>query len=113
MPVDMSVANRIATVVINRPEKLNALDFETIRLLQEALSECEAESGVGAIVLTGAGDSAGAGADVADLAASIRGGTARALREVIGRGQGLTRRIENFPKPVVVAVNGLAARRRV
>lgn len=64
MPVDMSVANRIATVVINRPEKLNALDFETIRLLQEALSECEAESGVGAIVLTGAGDNAGAGADV-------------------------------------------------
>ena len=49
-----------------------------------------------------------AGADIPSLAASIAGGTERALREIVRRGHGLTRRIEEFPKPVIVAVNGLA-----
>jgi enoyl-CoA hydratase/carnithine racemase len=61
------------------------------------------------VVLTGAGDRAfSAGADIGDLAASISGGPERALREVVRRGQGITRRIENFPKPIIAAVNGLA-----
>jgi enoyl-CoA hydratase len=59
--------------------------------------------------LTGAGDRAfSAGADIGSVAASIAGGVEQALREVVRRGQGLTRRIEQFPKPVIVAVNGLA-----
>lgn len=100
-----------ATVVltIDRPEKLNALDYATIDLLQERLDEAEADDAVRAVVLTGAGDRAfSAGADIGDLARSIRAGVAPALREVVRRGQGLTRRIETFPKPLVVAVNGLA-----
>jgi enoyl-CoA hydratase/carnithine racemase len=47
-------------------------------------------------------------ADIPALAASIAGGTERAFREFVTRGQGLTRRIETFPKPVIAAVNGLA-----
>jgi enoyl-CoA hydratase/carnithine racemase len=64
---------------------------------------------VRAVVLTGSGDRAFcAGADIAAIASSLEHGTDRALREVVGRGQGLTQRIENFPKPVIAAVNGLA-----
>jgi enoyl-CoA hydratase len=109
MSVDMTANDRVATVLINRPEKLNALDYATISLLQQAFDECERDDAIQAVILTGAGTRAfSAGADINDLAQSIQGGQDRALREVIGRGQGLTRRIENFTKPVIAAVNGMA-----
>lgn len=99
----------VATITIDRPGKLNALDYATIDALSAALDRAEADAGVRAVVLTGAGRRAfSAGADIGDLAASIAGGVDRALREIVRRGQGLTRRIETFPKPIIVAVNGLA-----
>ena len=102
-------SGRVATLAINRPEKLNALDYLTIDALMGALASIEGDEGVRAVVLTGVGDKAfSAGADINDLARSIDGGVASALREIVGRGQGLTRRIETFPKPIIVAVNGLA-----
>lgn len=99
----------VATVTIDRPHKLNALDYSTIDALMAVLDQVEADDSLRAVILTGAGDRAfSAGADIGDLAQSIRGGVDRALREVVRRGQGLTRRIETFPKPIIVAVNGLA-----
>lgn len=99
----------VATVTINRPDKLNALDYPTIDRLQGTLDEIEGDAAVRAVILTGAGRRAfSAGADIGDLATSIAGGVDQALREVVRRGQGLTRRIETFPKPIIVAVNGLA-----
>jgi enoyl-CoA hydratase/carnithine racemase len=109
MTIDLVNDEGIATITICRPEKLNALDYPTIERLQQALDACEADPVVRAVVLTGSGDRAFcAGADIAAIASSVEHGTDRALREVVGRGQGLTRRIENFPKPVIAAVNGLA-----
>jgi enoyl-CoA hydratase len=100
----------IATVTINRPDKLNALDYATIDQLLATLDQLEADPDVRAVILTGAGRAFSAGADIPALAASIGGGVDRALREVVRRGQGLTGRIETFPKPIIVAVNGLAYR---
>lgn len=109
MSVDLAHSGRIAIITINRPEKLNALDYDTIDSLMRQLDACEADDAVRALVLTGAGDRAfSAGADIECLAGSIAGGVELALREIVARGHGLTRRIENFPKPVIVAVNGLA-----
>jgi enoyl-CoA hydratase/carnithine racemase len=99
----------IATITITRPDKLNALDYATIDQLQAALDELETDPGIRAVIFTGAGKRAfSAGADIGDLATSIAGGVDVALREIVRRGQGLTRRIETFPKPIIVAVNGLA-----
>ncbi|MGK4578633.1 enoyl-CoA hydratase-related protein [Kitasatospora sp. HPMI-4] len=99
----------VATLTIDRPHKLNALDYPTIDALLAALYEVEEDDTLRAVILTGAGERAfSAGADIPSLAVSIAGGTERALREIVARGQGLTRRIETFPKPVIVAVNGLA-----
>lgn len=62
-----------------------------------------------AIILTGAGERAFcAGADIVGFARSVRQGQGPALCEFVGPGQRMTSRIESFPKPIIVAVNGLA-----
>jgi enoyl-CoA hydratase len=100
---------RVALITLNRPEKLNALDYALIDRLMEMLDAAEQDDGIRAVVLTGAGDRAfSSGADIACFAASVRRGQAAALREFVRRGQRLTSRIEAFPKPIIVAVNGLA-----
>lgn len=109
MTVRVGAEKRVATVTIDRPEKLNALDFATIDELGRILDDVEGDDQIRAVILTGAGDRAfSAGADINDIARSVAGGARRALREVVRRGHGLTRRIETFPKPIIVAVNGLA-----
>jgi enoyl-CoA hydratase/carnithine racemase len=109
MTVRMQHRGEIATITIDRPGKLNALDHPTVDRLRSALDEVERDEDVRAVVLTGAGERAfSAGADIPSLASSIAGGVDRALREIVRRGQGLTRQIEELGKPVIVAVNGLA-----
>jgi enoyl-CoA hydratase len=99
----------VALITLNRPEKLNALDYALIDRLMEILDTVERDDALRAVVIIGAGDRAfSAGADIACFAPSIREGQAVALRELVRRGQRMTRRIESFPKPIIVAVNGLA-----
>lgn len=112
MPPDLVVVQRrgpIALFTLNRPEKLNALDYPLIDRLMAELDAAEADDDLRAVVLTGAGERAfSAGADIAGFAASVRRGRAAALREFVRRGQRMTARIESFPKPIIAAVNGLA-----
>lgn len=109
MTVRIEREHQLAVVTIDREHKLNALDYPTIDALLAQLDLLDADDGVRAVILTGAGRRAfSAGADIPSLAASIAGGPDRALREFVRRGHALTRRIEEFPKPVIVAVNGLA-----
>lgn len=99
----------VALITLNRPEKLNALNYPMIDRLLEVLDSIEVEREIRAVILTGAGDRAfSAGADIAAFAPSVRSGPDVALREFVRRGHKLTSRIETFPKPVIVAVNGLA-----
>lgn len=103
------VSNGIALVTLNRPQKLNALNYATVDTLLTLLDDFEADAAVRAVILTGAGDKAfSAGADISEFAGSIKAGPGPALRDFLRRGQRLTARIEAFPKPVIVAVNGLA-----
>jgi enoyl-CoA hydratase/carnithine racemase len=112
MPTDLvAVATHgpVALLTLNRPEKLNALDYPLIDRLMAALDAAEEDDAVRAVVLTGAGERAfSSGADIACFAPSVRRGQASALREFVRRGQRMTARIESFPKPVIAAVNGLA-----
>jgi enoyl-CoA hydratase len=99
----------VALFTLNRPEKLNALDYPLIDRLMAALDAAEEDDHIRAVVLTGAGECAfSSGADIACFAPSVRRGQAAALRELVRRGQRMTARIESFPKPIIAAVNGLA-----
>lgn len=103
------VRDGIAVLTLNRPDKLNAIDYALIDALIGALDGLEADPAVRAVILTGAGERAfSAGADIAEFAGSVEAGPEAALRDFVRRGQCLTRRIESCPKPVIVAVNGIA-----
>ena len=95
----------VATLTVNRPAKLNALNHATIDELAAAFDAIEADVDLHAVVLTGAGDKAFvAGADISEI-------NSLTPNEALGfarRGQHLMRRIELFPKPVIAAVNGFA-----
>jgi enoyl-CoA hydratase/carnithine racemase len=97
----------LALLTMDRPARLNALDPPLIAALQAALDAIEADPGVRAVILTGAGERAfSAGADIHAFAPVIERG--EAMRGFVRPGQALTARIEAFPKPVICAVNGLA-----
>ena len=100
----LDVADRIATVTINRPEKLNALNDQLVRELGAVFDELARNDHVGAIVLTGAGRAFVAGADIASLSTN----SADEMHRLARAGQQTLRRIEQSSKPVVAAVNGFA-----
>ena len=92
----------VAVVTLNRPPA-NAISEALVRELDAVLTEIEADGGVRAVVITGAGDRifcAGA-----DLGSAFSGGD---VSEFIRTGNRVLRRIERFPKPVVAALNGHA-----
>jgi len=100
----VAVADRIATITVNRPDKLNALNDATIAELGRAIDETRERDDVAGVVLTGAGRAFVAGADISELS-SQNGVEARARAR---RGQEVFRRFESSPKPTVAAVNGFA-----
>ncbi len=100
----VEIADRIATVTINRPDKLNALNATLLGEIGTCIAELNADPGVGAIILTGAGRAFVAGADISALAAEDAAGLAK--RSQIG--QGIYRAIEQARTPVIAAVNGFA-----
>ena len=98
-----------ALLTLNRPEKLNALDYATNDRLLELLDGIEEDPTVRAVVLTGAGDRAfSAGGDIHEFTESVKAGVDVAVRDFCKRGQTMTARLESFPKPIIAAVNGIA-----
>ena len=98
--------NGIATITINRPKKLNALNKATISELHEAFDKADKDSNIKVIILTGSGDKAFvAGADISEFADySVGKG-----EKLAAQGQAiLFDFVENLSTPVIAAVNGFA-----
>jgi enoyl-CoA hydratase len=105
----LEINDGIALITLNRPDKLNALNYELIDRLMSVLDQIEVETSARVVVLTGAGERAfSAGADIHEFSGSVRRGTNTAVRDFVRRGQAMTARLEAFRKPVIAAVNGLA-----
>ena len=95
----------IARLIINRPEKLNALDGRTMQEIDAAIGATGADPAVGVLIVTGMGEKAFvAGADIAELAAQSPVEGAAYAR----RGQDILVRLERLGKPSIAAVNGYA-----
>ncbi len=100
----VEVVDRIATVTITRPDKLNALNARVLAELDGLFTALATDRLVGAVIVTGAGRSFVAGADIAEIAANDAAG----LERLSAQGQAIFSRIERLPKPVIAAVNGFA-----
>ncbi len=101
-----SVENKIATITINRPDKLNALNADVINEISIALDEVMSNSTIASAIITGAGTKAFvAGADISEFP-TMDSKAGEALSSV-GH-QKLFAKIENANKPIVAAVNGFA-----
>jgi enoyl-CoA hydratase len=103
----LAVQDRVATITINRPDKLNALSSAVLDELDRAVGDVLSRSDVGGAIVTGAQRAFVAGADITELAqlGSMDGDKARAFA---ARGQQVFRGIDQSPKPFIAAVNGFA-----
>jgi len=95
----------ILIIKINRESALNALNKETVNELQQLFSYYWSDESIKCVIVTGAGEKAFvAGADIPELAdLDVRSGA-----EFSARGLFLMKTIQNFPKPVIAAINGFA-----
>jgi enoyl-CoA hydratase len=101
--VRTDVSESIATLTIDRPEVKNALDLETVNQIRDALRTFEADESVGALIITGAGESAFvSGADINAIRARGRDEGLAAINS------SLFSDIERFPRPTIAAINGYA-----
>jgi 2-(1,2-epoxy-1,2-dihydrophenyl)acetyl-CoA isomerase len=110
-PVLVSVAGGVASITLNRPAVLNALNNALAQALLDALNAVGKDGAVRVIVIQGAGDAFMAGGDVGYFHRKLaeypdRSKFKPVIVEMIEQAQGLARAIRNIPKPVIAAVHG-------
>ena len=100
------IKNGVAYITLNRPEKFNSFNREMALLMQQKLDEAASLHEVRAVYITGAGKAFCAGQDISELVGDDKVGIAQILSEHYNP---IVQRIRKMPKPVVAAVNGVAA----
>ncbi len=104
-----SVENSIATLTLNRPEVLNALTLEIYAQLRDLFEDLRDDEGVKAVILTGAGRAFCSGGDVHTIIGEVLARDMRGHLEFCRMTGHLVRNMRLLPKPIIAAVNGLAA----
>jgi enoyl-CoA hydratase len=99
------VAEGVATITINRPKKLNALNMAVIKTMRGFFQQAEEDPSVRVVILTSAEDKAfAAGADITEF----KDRNSNTVRPLVESGQELCRYIESMGKPVIASINGFA-----
>ncbi|MGH9882184.1 MAG: enoyl-CoA hydratase family protein [Pyrinomonadaceae bacterium] len=99
----------VATITLNRPERLNALTFEVYRELTDTFAALRAEPEVRVVVITGAGRAFCSGGDVHDIIGELFSRNMEGLLEFTKMTCELVRNIRLLPKPVIASLNGITA----
>jgi len=102
-------ATGVATLTLNRPERLNALTFEVYAELRDTFAALDTEPGVRSILLTGAGRGFCSGGDVEDIIGALFGRSPEGLLEFTRMTCDVVRNMRRCRRPIVAAVNGTAA----
>lgn len=104
--VRFQIDGQVAIITLNRPEKLNAFNREMAILLQQLLDECTTLPEIRCVYITGAGKGFSAGQDLAEVIAA----NGPSMSQILGEHYNpIIDRIRKMPKPVIAAVNGVAA----
>jgi len=110
MTISISNQDRIRTVTLNRPETYNAFSEQLTTDLAAALRDAERDASVAVLILTGAGKAFSSGQDLAELKARYQPGYVPELsQDLYRRYNPIIQRLAAMPKPVIAAVNGVAA----
>ena len=102
--VELEQRGHVGLITINRPEVLNALNLQVLHDLDEILDQVEATQDIYVLVITGAGRSFVAGADIGEMAHF----SASDAKTFSRRGNSVLLRMTRFPRPIIAAVNGYA-----
>jgi enoyl-CoA hydratase/carnithine racemase len=102
------IADRVATITLDRPERMNAFTFEMIDAWVEAIHECRRNDAVRVLIVTGAGSAFCSGGDIVEMRDRLKNPPATRKNELYGRIQRIPLALEDFDKPVLIAVNGAA-----
>ena len=105
----VSEANGIATITLNRPDKLNAFIGHMRRDLAEALEHAGSDRGIRVVIVTGAGRAFCAGGDIAFMAELMERRDTDEFERILGAGRRVISAIRMMTKPVIAAVNGPAS----
>ena len=105
----VDAASAVATITLNRPDRLNALTFEIYRELRDTFRALDTEPGVRAVVITGAGRAFCTGGDVEDIIGALFSRDAAGLLEFTRLTGDLILAIRQCRRPVVAALNGTVA----
>ncbi|HZP21342.1 MAG TPA: enoyl-CoA hydratase family protein [Bauldia sp.] len=105
----LSVADRVATIALNRPEKKNPLTFESYAELAGIFTAAAADDEVRAIVVTGAGDDFSSGGDVFEIIGPLLDRDTKGLLAFTRMTGNLVKAMRGCPQPVIAAVDGVCA----
>ncbi|MBV9496891.1 MAG: enoyl-CoA hydratase/isomerase family protein [Acidobacteria bacterium] len=107
--INSETQDGVATITLNRPDKLNAFGGTMREELLDALRAAETDAGVRAVVVTGAGRAFCAGGDVDFMSGLQKAGDETRFRKLLDAGREIILTIVEMRKPVIAAVNGVAA----
>lgn len=106
--ITCDIADRIATITLNRPERLNAYTSTMRRELAAAFRECDTDDGVRVVIVTGAGRGFCAGADMAEGSSPFDPSDRERYQEEVRRERAAAIRPWEMTKPIIAAINGAA-----
>lgn len=107
--IDLTKDGAIATITLNRPEKLNAFAGTMREDLLAALRDATSDAAVRAVIITGAGRAFCAGGDVAFMHELQKNNDVETFKKLLRAGGDIVVQIATMPKPVVASINGVAA----